>query len=75
MIYVLCIHPFIRWNWDIVIYFDMAHYFQMEPEADEVVIADHGKKWNLVLIYWHPDVNIRNFMIICLKFAFEILSI
>jgi hypothetical protein len=37
-------HPFIRCNWDIVIYFDMAYYFQMEPEADEVVIADHGKK-------------------------------
>jgi hypothetical protein len=53
----------------------MAYYFQMEPEADEVVIADHGKKSNLVLIYWHPDVNIRNFIIIRLKFAFEILSI
>ena len=25
--------------------------FQIEPEVNEVVFADHGKKWNLVLIY------------------------
>ena len=49
----------------------------MEPESDEVlyIVADHGKKWNMVLIYWHPDVDIRKFITICLKYAFEMLSI
>jgi hypothetical protein len=47
----------------------------MELEADEGVVEDNGEKWTMVSIYWHPAVNIRNFIIICLKYALEMLSI
>jgi hypothetical protein len=29
----------------------LGNSFQMELEADEVVVADHGEKWNMVSIY------------------------
>ena len=51
LIWFIFIHPFIRRNRDIVIYFDMTHSWlnriaswvilsKIEPEADEVVVAD-----------------------------------